>query len=221
MTDGGCRETRDLLGAFIDDELPSDRSQTIQAHLHLCGGCQGFLRMEQSFNQEVKASLAWIEAPSGMMERLRAGLDDVDGKEGGPRRSRLVLPAWVRWGAYTVAAAVVLVVLLVPALSQYAPEVYDGARRQLTGAQRHTATLVCYECEREGAPMEAQRRCHAPGHQTGLRCPGTGLWHLVANDATLPIMRDRSRRGETVEVEGRWLDDIHYVDARQINPSGT
>src|SRR5688572_10508159 len=103
-----------------------------------------------------------------------------------------------------------------PVAQRHNPELYDQARMLVTGAQRVTATLVCVECDREGASLQAQRQCHAPGHQTGLRCPHTGLWHLVANDATLPLMRDRQRRGETVVVEGHWLSDIRYVKASSV-----
>jgi hypothetical protein len=215
-----CRETRDLLAAFLDGEIPADRRHTLQDHLDACGGCRGFMRMERAFSEEMRARLAWKEAPGGLMVRLRAGLDEIDSRRT-ERGSRLVLPEWIRWGAWAAAAVLLLSVMLVPALRQYAPGVYDGAVMWATGAERHLATLVCFECEREGVPMDAQRRCHAPGHQTGVRCPGTGLWHLVANDATLPVLKDRSRRGETVVLEGRWLSDIHYVDVRQMRPPGT
>ena len=43
---------------------------------------------------------------------------------------------------------------------------------------------------------------------TGILCEKTGLWHLVANDSTLPLLSDPSMRGQQVVVEGQFLDDI-------------
>ncbi len=214
---GGCRETRELLAAFLDDELPLDRSHAVQAHLEGCPPCLGFSQMELTFTQEIRARLPWVEPPDGLLERVQARLAEppAAASEPGPARS------WWRPIGLGIAAVVFLSALSVPLIRLYAPTMYDAARRQMTGERVESAILVCFECDREGIPVEAQRRCHAPGHQTGLRCPKSGLWHLVANDATLPLMRDRERRGEQVSVEGRWLDDIHYVDARRILPPGT
>ena len=213
-----CRETREILAAFLDDELPLDRSHSVQAHLESCTPCLGFSRMELTFTREMRARLQWVEPPEGLMERVQARLAEPPATASAPRP---VPSSWMRHAVLGMAAVVFLSALSVPLVRLYAPAMYDAARRQVTGERIESATLVCFECDREGTPMEAQRRCHAPGHQTGLRCPKSGLWHLVANDATLPLMRDRERRGEQVSVEGRWLADIHYVDARRIRPPGT
>lgn len=229
MSEGRCRETRELLAAFLDDELPPDRSRTIRDHLDGCDGCRGFSSMEQDFTRQMRAHLGPCEPPASLRAGLKTAMDAVDSLSSveaveaapdGPARSRVAARAmaspWMRRLVYGMAAAAFFLALLVPVARQYQPALYDQGRMFLTGTQRQAATLVCVECEQEGAPLEAQRHCRAPGHQTGLRCPQTGLWHLVANEATLPLMRDRERRGDTVIVEGRWLDDIHYVDARSV-----
>jgi hypothetical protein len=233
MSEGRCRETRELLAAFLDDELPLDRSHAVRDHLDDCDGCRGFSSMEQDFTRQVRARLGPCEPPAALREGLRTAMDAVDSLRSveaveaveavaaepatRPRAAtRAMASPWMRRLVYGMAAAGFFVALLVPVVRQYEPGLYDQARMFLTGTQRQAATLVCVECEQEGTPLEAQRHCRAPGHQTGLRCPHTGLWHLVANEATLPLMRDRERRGDTVIVEGRWLDDIHYVDARSV-----
>jgi hypothetical protein len=218
MSGGGCRETRELLAAFLDDELPVDRSHAIQAHLEICPPCLGFSRLEQTFTREIRARLRWVEPPDGLLERVQGRLAEPPEAVFAPKGAQ---SSWRRTIGLVAAAVVFLSALAVPVVRLYAPGVYDAARREVTGERIESATLVCFECDREGIPMEAQRRCHAPGHQTGLRCPKSGLWHLVANDTTLPLMSDRERRGEKVSVEGRWLDDIHYVDARRVLPPGT
>jgi anti-sigma factor (TIGR02949 family) len=219
MTKGSCREMRDQLAAFLDEELPPESSRAIQAHLDACPPCLGFSRMEIEFTRVVRARLTRHEPPAALMTNLKAGMDAIDalrdGRSSSDPDSRPGGP-WLRRLMYGLTAAALGLALAVPIAQRYEPDLYDRARMLISGTERVSATLVCVECDREGVSIEEQRHCHAPGHQTGLRCPGTGLWHLVANDATLPLMKDRQRRGETVIVEGHWLADIHYVDARSV-----
>jgi hypothetical protein len=230
MSGGSCRETRELLAAFLDRELPPDRSHAIQDHLDGCDGCRGFSAMEGAFTRQMRARLGPCEPPAALMSGLKAAMDAVDSlraeeapgnASARPRAAaRAFASPWIRRFAYAMAGGAFLLVLLMPLAREYNPGLYDQARMFFSRTQRQSATLVCVECEQEGTPLTMQRHCRAPGHQTGLRCPQTGLWHLVANEATLPLMRDRERRGETVIVEGRWLDDIHYVDARSVRLPG-
>ncbi|HKY31940.1 MAG TPA: zf-HC2 domain-containing protein [Candidatus Polarisedimenticolia bacterium] len=209
-----CRETRELLAAFHDDELPCELSRAVQTHIDRCGGCRGFSEMERSFTAVMRSRLGTLEAPQGMYDRIAPLLGGPEGP-GGPAGW-----SWLRRSTLGLAAVAASLLVAAPALRVYAPATYGSVARWVAGEGRLSGVLVCVECDQEGVSLDAQRRCHAPGHQTGVRCPGKVRWHLVANETTLPVMRDRDRRGEHVVLEGRLLSDIRYVDARAIRPGG-
>lgn len=227
MTANRCREVRELLAAFLDDELPCDLSRSIQEHLDLCDGCGGFARLERGFTSALRARLGRVEAPASLLDGALARLQGAGSAEaGGPEAAGASAPSgwWprLRRRGFGLAAALLAAVLLAPAVELYVPGTFHGVWDSLTGVRRVAGVLVCVECEKKGASLEHQRRCRVQGHQTGIKVSGTGLWYLVANEASLPVISDPALRGKPVVVEGRFLSSIHYVDARSVTfPSGT
>ncbi len=224
-TNDACREVRELLAAFLDDELPCERSHGIQEHLDACDGCRGFSRMERGFTSAMRARVARLQAPESLSERVRDGwrrLDLDPGADGTAEPGR-PSPRASLWGrlassraAWGLAAAVLAALLLAPAASIWVPGAFQEYVDSVMGVRRVAGVLVCIECERHGAPIEAQKHCHAQGHQTGLKCAKTGLWHFVADDASRRLLSDPAMRGARVVVEGRLLSDIHYIDVRSV-----
>src|SRR5262245_2016790 len=125
MTYEKCRQIREVLVAFLDDELPRDMSLGIQEHIDLCEPCARMARAEQRFTQTLKTRLCRIEAPAEFTQSMRKRLRDPEslaapavGDGGASRRS--VLPRWGRWG-YAAAAATLALAVLVPAMQMLAP----------------------------------------------------------------------------------------------------
>jgi len=225
MTNDGCREVRELLTAFLDDELPCERSHEIQEHLDACEGCGVFARLERGFTRAMRARIPRLQPPASLVERVRDGWRGIGDRPAGdpPGPVPDLTRATSLWGrlassraAWGLAAAVLAAVLLAPAVSIYAPDAFYAYVDSVTGVRKVSGVLVCIECEKHGAPLEVQKHCHAQGHQTGLKCARTGLWHFVADEASGGILADPAMRGSQVVVEGRFLSDIHYVDVKSV-----
>jgi len=200
-----CCQTRELLPAFLDDELPSDASHSIQEHLDCCDCCQGYARLEQGFTRALKARLPRVDAPASLVDRALGQLDE-------PKPARAPRAAtFLSRAVYGLAAALFGAVALAPAMAYMMPGFTQSLVSSLSGESHIEGVLVCVECERHGASLEFQRRCRIHGHQTGVRCPETGLWHLVANRTTEPLISDPELRGRRVELEARKISDIRYL----------
>ena len=229
MTMDNCTKTREHLAAFQDDELSCELSYQIQEHLNQCDGCRGFARLEKGFTRAMGARLSRAEVPEGMFDRMRRHLDRVDELGDGDDietvlsspASPVVVGPWAQLSRkiYSVAAVLLAGVLLIPVLDLYRPDLTRGIADIILGVRQVDGTIVCFECARNGAPIEKQQQCREQGHHTGILCEQTGLWHLVANESTLSLMSDPSMRGAKVVVKGRFLDDIRYIDARSITPA--
>ncbi|MFQ5700816.1 MAG: hypothetical protein ACE5HU_03115 [Acidobacteriota bacterium] len=212
-----CGRTRELLAAFYDDELPCELSYSIQEHINHCDGCGAFARLEQGFTRAMRARLQHIEAPVGLFERVKEHFDDEpvgaldeDSTGSAGRKTRIGRTA------YAAAAALLAGALLVPMVNHYGPVTMQEIIDSATGVRQVSGVLVCVECSRHGLSLDEQRRCRNTGHHTGVEIAGGGLWHFVARKASLPLLSDPSLRGQRVVVQGRFLDDIRYVDARSI-----
>lgn len=203
-----CCQTRELLPAFLDDELPSDVSHSIQEHLDCCECCQGYARLEQGFTRALKSRLPRVEAPASLIDRALEHLDEPE-----PVRVPRV-SSFMSRAVYGLAAAIFGAVALAPTVAYMMPGFTQSLISTLSAESRLRGVLVCVECERHGASLEAQRRCRIHGHQTGVRCPETGLWHLVSNESTEPLIADPELRGRTVELDARMLSDIRYLQVR-------
>ena len=219
MTDANhdkCRQVREMLSGFLDDELSCDVSHGIQEHLDRCPPCAKISKVDQAFNSTMKARVRRIEAPdhfaSAVMARLERGEWNEVKASSPPLPRRRVL----KRAGYALAAAAVLVLVLAPVAARFMPGFLQNAADALSGVRTVSGVLVCVECEKQGAPMPHQRLCRLEGHHTGFRSSDNGIWNLVVNDASLPLMSDPSLRGTRVTVEGRFLNDIRYVDARRI-----
>ena len=215
MTPQGCREIREMLAGFLDDEQSCDVSHGIQEHLDRCPPCAGLARAEQAFTASLKTRLRRIDAPSDLASKMRARLREEAGAPPlAPARAVIL-----RRAGYAVAASVLLVLLLAPLAETLSPGLLRRAVATLWGEhseQRIAGVLVCVECEKAGVSLDQQRFCHEESHHTGVRVDAKGVWNLVVNDASLPVLSDPGNRGSQVVLEGRFLDDIRYIDARRI-----
>lgn len=208
-----CDEIREILAAFLDDELPAEASHRVQDHLDDCTDCTSYAGFERSFTSAMRARLPRLQAPDSLLSRVRSQLD-VAAERPSP---------WYHGRLAGLAAAAVILILLLPA-GVVVRNMWQSATGQAGAGHLHSmaGVLVCFECEKEGQPIDAQRNCRAHGHQTGLRCPRTGLWHLVASEVTAGLMADPGLRGRQVVLETETIDSIRYLDVRTVSfASGT
>ncbi|MGC9317387.1 MAG: anti-sigma factor family protein [Armatimonadota bacterium] len=84
----GCRETRELLSALVDDELDARRRKMVAAHLLVCPECSQRVGELTAAKRLVEREARPAEpVPEGFFSRLRARLDDAEGR---PARARSV-----------------------------------------------------------------------------------------------------------------------------------
>lgn len=105
MTRMDCSEVRDLLAAYLDDELPAGERLSIAGHLGSCPDCGRALADLEALGHAVRMAGTFAE-PAGLEARLRARIGLEDARD---RR-----PVWQRLGA--LAASHVFVAILAGAL---------------------------------------------------------------------------------------------------------
>ncbi len=99
-----CREVRELLSAFADDELDPVRSREVERHLDACTRCTGELANQRRLSAALQGGLEYHRAPDVLRARLLRDVRASVRIAGSPRPAR----AWWR----SVPAAAALVVLL-------------------------------------------------------------------------------------------------------------
>jgi anti-sigma factor (TIGR02949 family) len=202
-----CGEVRALLPAFLADEISASESRKVHVHLDGCPECRRFRGFEDAFDGMLKRTLRIEAAPPSLVVRVHQALRDQDA----PARGRLrewATPGWRRWAM----AAAILLAVLAPSTAAYRAGLIPPILSWSAETERSLqGTLVCAACERVGRPVEAQRGCRVHGHHVAFKCDESGLWELVENDLTRPLILDASRVGDRVEMRGVFLDDIHYV----------
>jgi anti-sigma factor RsiW len=114
-----CAETRELLSAYVDGELPPDRAAAVADHLASCAACAGEYEATLATVRRVREGLVRHRAPDVLRARIRAALreeeqhpheprpDDDAAPAAGPPRVARRRPPW-RLTAAAAAAAVVI-----------------------------------------------------------------------------------------------------------------
>ena len=98
-----CREVRDLLPVFVDDELDAVRSREIESHVAGCPDCAGALASQRGLSTALRRDLPYHRAPDLLRARIARevrGTLRVTGRVAAPR---------VWWRPLPVAAGFVLV----------------------------------------------------------------------------------------------------------------
>jgi len=81
-------------GALLDGELDPRTQLQLERHVERCVECQERLDFERAFRTQVRQALSAVEAPTGLRDRIRASMDEVDLEaKGSGKASR---PAWDR-----------------------------------------------------------------------------------------------------------------------------
>ena len=133
-----CPEPRDLLSAYLDDELDQATRQTIARHLEECARC----RADVEGQRQVKRFLAPGAAlappvPAGLAGRVRARAF----AGAAPPARRFGLPAWRPSRRWTMAGALAVVVLVLAlGLGTVALNLFDrsqAARVAMMSMQDH------------------------------------------------------------------------------------
>jgi mycothiol system anti-sigma-R factor len=196
-----CKSFRDQIFPFQADELSGQEREACQRHLDTCEACAERLRVEQSLLRALRAKLPRTPAPPGLRTRIRAALRE--------QAAPGVRMPWYRTGGFAAtAAAVLLVVLLVPSLVVDRPARGDGRGV----AVQETVTVVDLDCDRAGYDLDSQRGCTHPHHVNALKRADGSYWSISSEEEDFRyLLLDRDVRGRQLEVKGRLYPETHTV----------
>lgn len=203
-----CRAFDRFLYAFQDGELSEADRGRMRDHAGTCRECARRLEIEASFLRGLQGRLERVAAPPGLETRIRAALE-----ERAPHSAPAVL-AWAGrpWFAAT-AAAVLLIGLLVglPRFRPASPATTGGAH-----LVRQQGTIVDYECDVAGIPVNLQRNCPEPVHLNALKLADGSYVHFsLDGQAARRLAGDRGLRGTHVVVSGEYLPGIHALKVEE------
>lgn len=105
-----CQELRQEIGEWRRDRLPSDRARDLERHLSACPECQQWEQGDRVVNRLLAERLPRYAAPVHLKRQIRETVASH------PRPSRWWIPA-----AAAVATALLMVLLLLPALPRPIP----------------------------------------------------------------------------------------------------
>jgi anti-sigma factor RsiW len=110
-----CRETKKLLGAFIDNELDVMTSLALEEHVEACVDCCNELEMQRSIKKLVREADLNFECPAELRQEILRALT-----------SQEIAPAkglWRHWGLprWTMATAALVLFCLIGAYFLFRP----------------------------------------------------------------------------------------------------
>jgi anti-sigma factor RsiW len=108
-----CDQVRNLLDAYVDDELDPATSLEIERHLDDCAGCAERLQNRRALKQGLQADALYYRAPDALRQRVQSALPGTPASRRTGWTDRLRQNVWV-----SMAAALILGVLLSTALFQ-------------------------------------------------------------------------------------------------------
>ncbi|MEO7360234.1 MAG: zf-HC2 domain-containing protein [Gemmatimonadaceae bacterium] len=73
-----CRSAMRELWDYLDDELPTERTEQIRFHLATCTGCQDHMQFCRAFLQQIDMP----EVSTGAVTTLRARVEDALRRDG-------------------------------------------------------------------------------------------------------------------------------------------
>jgi len=132
-----CKETQEVIHAYLDGELDLVHNLAIERHLNDCPACAQSFRVQQSLRTTMASRPIYFEAPEGLEKRLRSAVRQA---------SKAESPRWKwRWGTNRgwprllapLAVAALVVLIAVPILmhssteDRLAQEIVSGHVRSL------------------------------------------------------------------------------------------
>jgi anti-sigma factor RsiW len=106
-----CKDTEQVIHAYLDGELDLVRSLAVEEHLKDCPLCAGAQRERQSLRSAMKSQSLYFEASKGLQNRIRRAVGQADQEEAkDPVRPKVWKWIWRR--ILTPVAATALVALI-------------------------------------------------------------------------------------------------------------
>lgn len=139
-----CRETRELIHAYVDGELDIVRSTEIERHLKDCEVCALTCENQRSLSALLQAGPLYYRAPASLENRIRASLNEPHGTATEVQTSseKVSRRFWVGWkpGWKWACAALAVMILSVVVLRNPTSSREDSLAREV--ASSHIRSLM-------------------------------------------------------------------------------
>lgn len=199
-----CQVFREELFLFQSDEMSEGDRAVLQEHLNLCEDCAGLLELTDRLLASVKEALPREPAPAGLESRIRSALADVHTEAAGGQ----VVPLRRSWWKDPVVAAMAAVFLLAALIT---PVLMN--RDIVPDVAVFTGTIVDFECDQAGLPLEMQRNCRARDHLNALKLDEGDYVHFnIHQTGYRNLVSDLDVRGRRVTVHGNLHPEIRTLE---------
>jgi len=180
-----CDELERDLGCFMDGELAPPEQREVETHLHECAACRSQVEEQRHIKQLLRQSLVPANssvAPAGLVQRVRAALDDSEGRSGW---------RFYSWATRTLGrTAVGILVPVAAALALvvgYVETVEPLVNESIVRHQRNLPLEVTGGPEKVQSWFDGKVPFAVPAPRLGPNCPlrGGRISHLGAHEAAL------------------------------------
>lgn len=204
-----CRVFREELFRFQSDEMSDPDRAALQDHLNSCRDCADRLELEDLLLVSIKEALPRVPAPEGLESRIRQALSQVEPEQPGGR----VVPIGRAWWKDPVVAALAAVFLLAALIT---PVVMN--RNLAPSPAVFTGTIVDYECDQNGLPLEMQRQCTERSHLNALKLDNGEYVHFNSHHGEYrELVSDLDVRGSRVTIHGTLHPEIRTLEITGVD----
>jgi anti-sigma factor (TIGR02949 family) len=208
-----CQTFQRWIYHYQAEEIPEAERQDFEDHLDACPACARRLEIEERFLGALTRRLPREPAPPGLATRVRAAL-----RAEAPDPSRI---PWYRtsWFAAT-AAALLLVVILIPSLSSGPGFSGLAPVGEVIAISGEEVVVVDLDCDRAGMDLRYQRDCNHPDHVNALKTADGRYWHISPDqEAYGRLIHDLEVRGRKLVVDGQYYPAINTLHIDRSRPS--
>ncbi len=107
-----CKETQEVIHAYLDGELDLVNNLAIERHLNDCAACAQSFRTQQSLRTAIASRSLYFEAPEGLEKRLRSAVRQASKAESRWKWRWGTNRGWPRLLAPLAVAALVVLIAL-------------------------------------------------------------------------------------------------------------
>ncbi|HEV3040142.1 MAG TPA: anti-sigma factor [Candidatus Angelobacter sp.] len=139
-----CRDSKKILGAYVDNEIDVMQSAALEEHLAVCEDCRAFMDDQRTVKNLVQQGNFRFSVPSGFYEQIRKSLDTRSKEDTRPKKKLQFWPGaadslWRITAAVATAATLVLAVALGVLLHRESVATHTNAPNEAVPAQIATA----------------------------------------------------------------------------------
>jgi anti-sigma factor RsiW len=101
-----CRDSKKILGAYVDNEIDVTQSAALEEHLAVCADCQAFMDDQRAVKNLLQQGNFRFSVPSGFYEQIRKSLEPP------AKKLRFWTDARYRWWQVTASVATAATLVL-------------------------------------------------------------------------------------------------------------